>query len=71
MQFYQRLCETHPGMEARVVFMTGGTLLPDVHRFLADTPNPCLEKPVPIKRLRTCIDDRVRKHRAGRPGTQS
>ena len=71
MQLYQRLRDSHPGMEARVVFMTGGTLLPDVHRFLADTPNPCLEKPVPIKRLRTCIDDRVRKNRAGRAGTQS
>jgi two-component system NtrC family sensor kinase len=71
MQLYERLRETHAGMESRVVFMTGGTLLPDVQRFLTDTPNPCLEKPIPIKRLRACIDDRVRKNRARRATTRS
>jgi two-component system NtrC family sensor kinase len=71
MQFYERLRGTHAGMEARVVFMTGGTLLPDVQRFLSDTPNPCLEKPIPIKRLRTCVDERVRKCRERRPSTRS
>jgi two-component system, NtrC family, sensor kinase len=66
MQLYERLRETNPGMESQVVFMTGGTLLPDVQGFLTVTPNPCLEKPIPIKRLRTCIDECVRN---ARPGT--
>jgi len=66
MQFFERLRETSPGREARVVFMTGGTLLPDVQRFLGEAPNPCLEKPIPIKRLRTCIDERVRRAREQR-----
>ena len=70
MQLYDRLRETNPGSEGRVVFMTGGTLLPDVQSFLATTPNPCLEKPIPIKRLRACVDDRVRRAREPhRPGT--
>jgi signal transduction histidine kinase len=70
MQLYERLRVGNPGLEARLVFMTGGTLLPDVQRFLTDTANPCLEKPIPIKRLRNLIDARVRSAREQRrPGT--
>jgi two-component system NtrC family sensor kinase len=66
MQLYERLRVTNPGIEDRMVFMTGGTLLPDVQGFLASTPSPCLEKPIPIKRLRAYVDERVRRARAQR-----
>jgi signal transduction histidine kinase len=71
MSFYEELRKAQPGMEERIVFMTGGTLLPDVQRFLRETTNPCLEKPVPIKRLRSYVDEWVRRarERSPRPGT--
>lgn len=73
MAFYEELSKVQSGMEERIVFMTGGTLLPDVQRFLGETTNPCLEKPVPIKRLRSYVDEWVRRarERAPRPGTNS
>jgi two-component system NtrC family sensor kinase len=73
MAFYEELRKAQPGMEERIVFMTGGTLLPDVQRFLGETINPCLEKPVPIKRLRSYVDEWVRRarERSPRPGTGS
>jgi two-component system NtrC family sensor kinase len=71
MQLYERLREVHPELEQRIVFMTGGSLLPDVQRFLASTPNPCLDKPIPIKGLRSCVAEWVGRTRGSgrRPGT--
>ncbi|WP_428265465.1 response regulator [Haliangium sp.] len=60
MVFYDRLSAAHPGMEKRVVFMTGGSLLPDVQHFLIGVPNECLEKPLSMRHLQPFVNERVR-----------
>jgi len=42
---YQRIAEKFPGLEKRVVFVTGGIFTPETKDFLKNLPNPCLEKP--------------------------
>jgi len=45
MDLYERVRDRHPGLEQRFVFMTGGAFTPRAQRFVAETPNRCLEKP--------------------------
>jgi CheY-like chemotaxis protein len=52
---------------ARIVFITGGLLLPHVRTLLDSVPNTCLEKPLDLDGLRELIRRRVRAawHEAG------
>jgi CheY-like chemotaxis protein len=52
---------------ARIVFITGGLLLPHVRLLLDSVPNTCLEKPLDLDGLRELIRRRVRAawHKAG------
>src|SRR5450432_2678704 len=52
---------------ARIVFITGGLLLPQVRQLLDSVPNTCLEKPLDLDGLRELIRRRVRAawHEAG------
>ena len=52
---------------ARIVFITGGLLLPQVRALLDSVPNTCLEKPLDLEGLRELIRRRVRAawHKAG------
>jgi CheY-like chemotaxis protein len=52
---------------ARIVFITGGLLLPQVRQLLDSVPNTCLEKPLDLEGLRELIRRRVRAawHQAG------
>jgi two-component system cell cycle sensor histidine kinase/response regulator CckA len=45
MDLYERVRADHPGLERRFVFMTGGAFTARAQRFVAETPNHCLEKP--------------------------
>ncbi|HEY3818631.1 MAG TPA: ATP-binding protein [Polyangiaceae bacterium] len=45
MDLYDGIRRTHPGMERRVVFMTGGAFTARGREFLASVPNRCVEKP--------------------------
>ncbi len=49
-----------PEEAARIVFVTGGALLPHVREFLDRVPNACLEKPLDIGALRAFVARRVR-----------
>jgi two-component system, cell cycle sensor histidine kinase and response regulator CckA len=44
-QVYERLRAMRPGLERRIVFMTGGAYTGSTRKFLADLDNPCLDKP--------------------------
>jgi PAS domain S-box-containing protein len=44
-KIYDHLREHAPGLERRIVFMTGGDTIPRVQAFLARVPNPKLLKP--------------------------
>jgi CheY-like chemotaxis protein len=45
---------------ARIVFITGGLLLPRVRLLLDSVPNTCIEKPFDLEGLRELIRRRVR-----------
>ncbi|MGE0397755.1 MAG: ATP-binding protein [Kofleriaceae bacterium] len=44
-EVHRRIACDHPGLERRIVFITGGTFSPELDEFLANTPNPLLAKP--------------------------
>jgi hypothetical protein len=45
MELYDAIRQAHPGMEQRIVFMTGGAFTARGREFLATVPNRCVEKP--------------------------
>jgi CheY-like chemotaxis protein len=55
-----RLDEVAPDQAARIVFITGGILLPHVRALLERVPNAWLEKPIDLDGLRDLIRRRVR-----------
>ncbi len=44
-EVHRRVAAVHPGLEKRIVFITGGTFSPELDEFLATTPNRLLAKP--------------------------
>ena len=50
-------CQQWPGLEQRMVFMTGGAFTGEAHLFLQEVANPHLEKPFPMERLRALVDE--------------
>jgi len=59
-QMFEQLAVSAPAAAARVVFMTGCALLPELRNFLERVSSPCLEKPLDIDALRALVDDRMR-----------
>jgi signal transduction histidine kinase len=64
MQFYDELARHQPGWENRVLFMTGGVLIPEVRRFIGRDEVMSIEKPIKAATLRAAI--RKRFETAGR-----
>jgi CheY-like chemotaxis protein len=56
--FYQALQRCQPQLCARVVFLTGDCLTPDVQAFLAQTRAPVLTKPFTVECLRALLSER-------------
>jgi CheY-like chemotaxis protein len=56
-----RIAAVCPEQAARVVFLTGGLLLPEVRSALDGVPNVVLEKPIDLEGLRELIRRRVRR----------
>ena len=54
-QFYERLKQSHPQMQSRVIFVTGDTLTPRVRAFLRNSGRAYLEKPVRPAELRDLL----------------
>jgi len=55
MELYERICQEHPGLEARIVFMTGGVSMDRAREFLSTTINLTFEKPFDYERLRRTL----------------
>lgn len=53
--FYAALQELNVGLERRLVFMSGGAVTADMRQFFATVPNPRLDKPFNIQRLRSFV----------------
>jgi hypothetical protein len=45
----------HPGLQRKLVFMTGGAFTTDAVSFLARVPNPRIEKPFDLRMLRRLV----------------
>lgn len=67
VELRNRVEQLSPDQAARIVFITGGLLLPRVRQLLDSVPNTCLEKPLDLEGLRELIRRRVRTawHEAG------
>jgi PAS domain S-box-containing protein len=55
MDLYERIKEAHPGLEQRMVFMTGGVSMDRAREFLATSSNLTFEKPFDFDRLRQSL----------------
>jgi two-component system, cell cycle sensor histidine kinase and response regulator CckA len=55
MELYERLKQEHPGLERRMVFMTGGVSMDRARDFLATSSNLTFEKPFDFDRLRQTL----------------
>jgi CheY-like chemotaxis protein len=52
--------QVSPDQAARIVFVTGGIVLPEVQALLERVPNAWIEKPVDVEGLRELIRRRIR-----------
>jgi hypothetical protein len=68
MELYETLRRERPGLEQRMVFMTGGVSMDRAREFLATCPNLTLEKPFDFERLRRTLRQLVQLAREATPG---
>lgn len=59
MDVHDWLEAQHPGLEQRMVFITGGSFEPSAQAFLARVPNPRFEKPIDLGKLRALVKRRT------------
>jgi C4-dicarboxylate-specific signal transduction histidine kinase/CheY-like chemotaxis protein len=59
MDLYEALQTRLPDQVERIVFLTGGAFTPRGQRFLAEVPNPRIEKPFDVKNLRDIVRERM------------
>jgi DNA-binding NtrC family response regulator len=57
MDLYRKLSTQRPGAEKTLVFMTGGAFTPRAAEFLATVPNPRIEKPFDLHKMRRLVRD--------------
>lgn len=65
MDLHQQLAERRPGLEQRLVFMTGGAFTPRASEFLGTVPNRRVEKPFDLREVRHLVRDLARSVRSG------
>jgi PAS domain S-box-containing protein len=74
MDVYHGIMTARPGLEERMIFMTGGAFDPRAREFLARVPNLRLEKPFDMQNLRVMLRESVpvrpnpSEHTRDRPG---
>jgi CheY-like chemotaxis protein len=54
-ELHERIAERWPGLERRMIFMTGGSYTLETNQFLKRVANPRLEKPFPVDELRSLL----------------
>jgi two-component system cell cycle sensor histidine kinase/response regulator CckA len=59
VDLYEAIRTAHPGLEERMVFMTGGALLAKTEDFLSRVKNPLLEKPFDVPLVRRTLEKLV------------
>jgi signal transduction histidine kinase len=56
---YEAVRSNHPGLERRIVFMTGGVFTDRAKDFLGLVPNACIAKPLELSRLNALIAESI------------
>jgi two-component system, cell cycle sensor histidine kinase and response regulator CckA len=56
VDLYETIRRVYPGLEQRMVFMTGGALMAKTEDFLAKVKNPVLEKPFDVPLVRRMLE---------------
>lgn len=56
-QVYEELAKRSPGMQHRVLFMTGGAFTAAARQFLDRVPNKCIAKPLDVNQLRSLVGE--------------
>ncbi len=59
VDLYEAIRTAHPGLEQRMVFMTGGALLAKTEEFMSRVKNPLLEKPFDVPLVRRTLEKLV------------
>lgn len=62
MDIHRRLHDERPGVEARMIFMTGGTYTPAATRFVASIANDTVSKPFDAETIEAAIKAVVARH---------
>jgi PAS domain S-box-containing protein len=68
MDLYEELADHHPGMEERMIFVTGGAFTPRAERFLSEVPNRHLIKPFSREKLHSLMKDFLSTRQSDRTG---
>ena len=55
IELYERIQRDHPGLEARILFMSGGVAMLRASEFFKSVANPMFEKPFDLKELRQTL----------------
>ncbi len=61
---YEKVAAVAPALAARFVFITGGACETRLQRFLAEAPNPCIDKPFSVDTLRSAAQKQIERHAA-------
>jgi CheY-like chemotaxis protein len=59
MELYNNVAQKYPGLEKRIVFITGGISSEEIKGFLKTIPNICLEKPFNFEEIRQVVSSVV------------
>ena len=64
MALYEQLRTARPGLERRLVFMTGGAFTHRAAEFLSTVDNPRVEKPFDVRKVRRLVRELARQRAA-------
>jgi DNA-binding NtrC family response regulator len=59
MDLYAKTAQRRPGLERRMIFMTGGAFTQQARNFLESVPNKWLEKPFEIRQVQDLVKKRI------------
>jgi CheY-like chemotaxis protein len=58
-EIFARVCAASRRQAARIIFISSSTMPIGVADFLSRVPNPCMQRPLDLERLRALVDQRV------------
>lgn len=64
VDLYEEVSHRYPGLQERIVFMTGGAFTPRAAQFLSKVSNPRIEKPFDMKSLRRLVREMAARRHA-------